>query len=118
MNIIGKRYWFFLLSAIIIIPGIISLAVSGLKYGIDFKSGTNLTMHFVPNVEESKLREGLTNLGYGNAEVQQMATGDFLVRVQEVSTDERQRLTAGLGTALSSNVTIPDYPFSPPVVSG
>ena len=31
INIIGKRYWFFLISAIVIVPGIISLIVFGLK---------------------------------------------------------------------------------------
>jgi preprotein translocase subunit SecF len=41
-NIIGKRYWFFLLSAIVIVPGTISLAVWHLKLGPDFTGGTEL----------------------------------------------------------------------------
>lgn len=40
MNIISRKNWFFLLSAIAIIPGIISLILSGLKLSIDFTGGT------------------------------------------------------------------------------
>lgn len=42
LNIIGKRYWFFLLSALIIVPGVISLAINGLKLGPDFTGGTEM----------------------------------------------------------------------------
>jgi preprotein translocase subunit SecF len=46
MNIIGKRYWFFGLSLLIIIPGIIALALGGLKPSIDFTGGTMLEILF------------------------------------------------------------------------
>ncbi|MBI4301283.1 MAG: protein translocase subunit SecF, partial [Chloroflexi bacterium] len=43
LDVIGKRYWYFLLSALIIIPGLISLAIPpGLKMGIEFSSGTSM----------------------------------------------------------------------------
>ena len=38
-DIVGKRFWFFLISAAVILIGIISLAVFGLKAGIEFSSG-------------------------------------------------------------------------------
>lgn len=41
-DIIGKRYWFFLLSALVIVPGVISLAVWHLKLSPDFTGGTEL----------------------------------------------------------------------------
>jgi len=42
MNIIGKRYLFFALSLIIIIPGLIILAVNGLPLALDFTGGSLL----------------------------------------------------------------------------
>ncbi|MGI8587898.1 MAG: protein translocase subunit SecF [Chloroflexia bacterium] len=39
-DIVGKRYLYFLLSLLIIIPGTISLLLFGLKVGIDFTGGT------------------------------------------------------------------------------
>jgi preprotein translocase subunit SecF len=44
VDIVGKRYWYFLLSLIIIIPGAISLVVGGLKLGTDFTGGTEFTI--------------------------------------------------------------------------
>src|SRR5262245_20430102 len=39
IDLVGKRYIFFLISLIVIIPGIVSLLISGLKVGIDFTGG-------------------------------------------------------------------------------
>jgi len=46
MNIIGKKYWYFLLSLVIIVPGIISLILWGLNLSIDFTGGSKLTLAF------------------------------------------------------------------------
>jgi preprotein translocase subunit SecF len=44
LNIVGKRYYYFLLSLIIIIPGTLSLIFNGLKLGTDFTGGTEVTL--------------------------------------------------------------------------
>ena len=48
IDIIGKRYWFFLISGIAILLSIIFLAVFGLKPGLEFSSGSSLTISFTP----------------------------------------------------------------------
>jgi len=45
MNILGKRYWFFLVSLLIIIPGLV-LAIVGLPLSIDFTGGSLLEVTF------------------------------------------------------------------------
>lgn len=42
MNIIGKKYWYFAISLIVIIPGLISLLLWGLNLSIDFTGGSRL----------------------------------------------------------------------------
>lgn len=44
MDIIGKKYFYFLLSLIVIIPGVISLLLFGLNLSIDFTGGTMITV--------------------------------------------------------------------------
>ena len=44
LNIIGRRNWFFALSLIIIVPGIISMATKHFALGIDFAGGTEFTI--------------------------------------------------------------------------
>jgi preprotein translocase subunit SecF len=58
MNILGKRYLFFALSLIIILPGLILLAVNGMPLSIDFEGGSLLEVRFengtLPSTEAIK----------------------------------------------------------------
>ena len=74
-DFVGKRYWFFLLSALVIVPGVISLAIVHLKPGVDFKSGTSITVGFDENVtvSEDDLRAEMSDLGYTDSLVQSIS---------------------------------------------
>ncbi len=56
MNIIGKKYWFFIISTIIIIPGLISLFLYGLNLSIEFTGGSRLTLTFEKNVTDKQIQ--------------------------------------------------------------
>jgi preprotein translocase subunit SecF len=119
IDLVGKRNWFFLISAIVIIPGIISLAVFGLKPGVDFSSGTAVTLHFGKTVELGQLRQQLTGLGYDQAIVQPAGEGDFFIRLPEMSTDQTTKLKDNLQTGLDTTLTISSlYTVSPIVAAG
>ncbi|TAK34748.1 MAG: protein translocase subunit SecF [Chloroflexota bacterium] len=91
VNLVGKRYWFFLVSLLIIVPGLISLAIPpALKVGIDFTSGSMMTMQFAdPSaVSQSDLRAELTTLGHGEAVIQR--SGDqWLIRTGNLDPEQR-----------------------------
>jgi preprotein translocase subunit SecF len=55
MNIIGKKYWYFLFSLIIIIPGIISLVFFGLNLSIEFTGGSRLTLAFPKEISINQI---------------------------------------------------------------
>src|SRR4051812_13265836 len=40
IDIVGRRYMFFAISLLVIIPGLLALGIWGLKLGIDFTGGT------------------------------------------------------------------------------
>lgn len=46
LNLIGKRYYYFAFSLLLIIPGLIILAVNGLPLAIDFTGGSLLELQF------------------------------------------------------------------------
>ncbi|MFC2010426.1 protein translocase subunit SecF, partial [Chloroflexota bacterium] len=50
-NVIGKRLWFFLIAGVVILVCVISLAVFGLKMGVEFSSGSVMTVDFEQGVE-------------------------------------------------------------------
>jgi len=119
IDLVGKRNWFFIISAIVIIPGIISLVVFGLKPGVDFSSGTAMTLHFDKEVELSQLRQELISLGYDKAIVQPAGEGDFFVRLPEISAEETTKLKESLETGLDTKITISSlYSVSPVVAKG
>src|ERR1700730_5916861 len=84
-DFVRNRRFFYLLSGILLIPGIISLLLpGGLNPGIDFTSGTIMTVQFEQPVDQNKLREDFAKLGHSEAIVQQSSSGDntFVIRTR------------------------------------
>ena len=88
LDIVGKRGWYFLISALIIVPGLVSMIVSpgwitgnsGLKAGIDFSSGSVMNVTFRQPVEEDDIRERMDELGHTEALIQRIGGTNFFVR--------------------------------------
>jgi preprotein translocase subunit SecF len=95
-NIIGKRFWYFLISGIIILIGIISLATFGLPSGIEFSSGSMLTVSFEQPVDYAQFKEEITNLGYTDAIIQRTGAGDYLIRTHELTDEDKTNLESAL----------------------
>jgi preprotein translocase subunit SecF len=83
MNIIGRRYWFFGLSLLIIVPGLIALAMGGLRPSIDFTGGTILEIQFasgvapaIPDVRAALSDVKMTDTGesLGNVQIQTISS--------------------------------------------
>src|SRR5438477_8417326 len=83
-DFVRNRRMFYLLSAALLVPGIISLVLpGGLNPGIDFTSGTIMTIQFDRPVDSNKVRDEFAQLGHSEAIVQQ-SSGDntFIVRTR------------------------------------
>jgi len=116
IDFVGKKQWFFLISAIAIIVAVISLAVFKLQPGTDFAGGTSTTLHFTPQVEQGQLRQEFTNLGHAEAIIQKSGD-DFFVRLKEISPQETEALTKSLETRLGGVVTVRDYNTVSPYIA-
>jgi preprotein translocase subunit SecF len=71
INWMGKAKYFFALSGILLLVGWGAILFNGgMKYGIDFRGGTDVDVRFAksPNIDE--LRNGLRAQGLGNSEIQ------------------------------------------------
>ncbi len=85
MNIVGKRRWFYLLSAIILIPSIISLIIPpSLFLGIEFTGGSTISVAFQEDVAEQDVRDVLSRLDHAEAIVQPSGGGEFFIRVSRL----------------------------------
>jgi preprotein translocase subunit SecF len=95
-DFVGKRPWFFLLSALIIIVGLISLGVGGAPLGIDFTSGILLGVEFGESVTQEQLEERLSRLGHDEATIQNTGGNSFLIRITELEEGERSTISKAL----------------------
>lgn len=116
-DITGKRFRFYLISGIVILVGIIFLAASGLKPGIEFSSGSMLTMNFEQKVEQNELRTELADLGYPNAIIQVTGGGDFLIRTSELTGADKTALENALIARFGTATEMEFYSVSPMIAA-
>jgi len=116
IDFVGKKRWFFLISAIVIILGIVSLAIFGLRPGVDFSGGTAMTLQFNSPVEQSQLRQELADLGHDEATAQKAGDSSFIIRLREIPRGEADELVEKLGGRLGRQVEITDYYLASPTV--
>lgn len=125
MDFVSKRYWFILVSAIVLLPGIVFLIITpGLKAGIDFTGGSGLTLEFADPVAQSALRSELTALGHPDATVQRQRSIEgtegttYFIRTKELDEEQKNALVESLKTSLSPNgVTVQSFELVSPVIA-
>lgn len=97
LNIIATRKWWFALSALVLLPGLLSIFLQGFNLGIDFTGGTLLDLKFSRPVTVAEVRQGLTPHGLDNSIIQtaadesaQGAQKAVLIRTKVLSEEERR----------------------------
>jgi preprotein translocase subunit SecF len=115
-DIIGKRFRFFLISGGVILIGIISLLTFGLKTGIEFSSGSLLTVDFEQDVKQDELKVALADLGHDNVIIQRTGAGDYLIRTRELSAEDKGELEDGLEARFGA-LTEPEFSSVSPMIA-
>ncbi len=84
LDLVGKRNLWFMLSALFLIPGLISLAIHGLDQGIDFTGGTNWDLQFEGTVDTDEVSQILSDNGYSDNIVQLADENVVVIRMAEL----------------------------------
>lgn len=90
INIIGKKYWYFLISLVVIIPGIISLILFGLNLSVEFTGGSNLTLAFPSKVSSANVKTISTVFSQNKIKIQGIATSGNQVLIKSQPVDQNQ----------------------------
>lgn len=90
MDIIGKKYLYFLISLIVIIPGIISLMVWGLRLSIDFAGGSRLILSYPKTVNQQTLKEIKDVFNQEKIEISSIQTSDKQVFIRSSEIDQKK----------------------------
>jgi preprotein translocase subunit SecF len=108
MNIVGRRYWFFALSALVILPGLIGLALWGLPRAIDFTGGSLLELRFGASGRPSadQVVAVYQEFGIGDVLVQNAGENEMLIRSKAVEDAARADLLAEIQDRFGADVTV------------
>ena len=119
LNIIGKRYYFFVVSLILIVPGMIILATSGLPFSIDFTGGSYLEVAI--NSGNLPQSTDVVNLyaDFGITDVQVQPSGDnmLIIRSQFMDDDTRNKVVAALSDLVGEEVEVLRFDSVGPSIS-
>jgi len=107
MNILGKRYFFFGVSLLLIIPGLIIMFTSGIPLSIDFTGGSLLEVKFAnQSPETTEIYTVYDDVGIEDVQVQTTDAGSYVIRSQFLNNENRDQVLAALGDAIGEATII------------
>ncbi len=107
INLLGKRYYFFLLSLLIIIPGMVVLAVKKFPLSIDFTGGTLLEVQFEKQTPQpAEVIAVYQDLGVEDVLAQTTSEGTIVARSSFLDDNVRSKIVDELSKELNQKVTI------------
>ena len=102
-DIAGHRKIWFLISALVIIPGLFCMAVRGFNFGIDFTGGTIIDLKFDQPVTIAEVRQSLAPYGLEGSTIQLsgaeagVTSGEnVMIRTSDMEEEERKEVMASL----------------------
>ena len=124
IDFIGKRKYAYMISAFLTVASLISIAVNGFKYGIDFTGGRNYVVKFDQPIDATKVEQSLAKFfqtedgkysaveakTFGNDNQLKIST-DYLIDDSSLNADQtiEQKLYEGLKSSLPADLTLQQF---------
>ena len=106
-NLVQKRRWYFIISACLIVPGLIAMIYSGItigspfRLGIDFSGGSLLQLGYQAPVTLEQAQQAVADAGYPDAVIQIVDGGSSIsIRTKPMQVEQKEALKAQLSTSL------------------
>jgi preprotein translocase subunit SecF len=108
IDIVKRRYLYFGISLLVIIPGMLALIGWGLPLAIDFRGGSLLDIRFntgaVP--QPAQVSELYTANGFNDSIVQTTGNNGLIIRSSEMTDAQRNQLVSAMETAFNATITV------------
>lgn len=108
MNILGKRYYFFAFSLLLIVPGLLLLAANGLPLSIDFTGGSLFELRFDSgkSLSTAEIIGIYERAGIDDAQVTTTDKGTLIIRSSFLTNEVRDEILTNMEEASGSQVEI------------
>ena len=107
INIVKRRYLYFAISLIVILPGIAALIVWGLPAGIDFSGGSLLEIRFnsaLPEIEP--VLDTLSGFGFSDAKIQTAGSDKLIIRTKVMDEGTLASVLAEIETEFKADIEL------------
>jgi len=108
LDILGKRYLFFAISLLLIVPGLIVMAIWGMPLSIDFQGGTLLNISFasgnIPSTDQ--VVSAYNELGITDAKPTTSGTDAMQIRSSFMDENQLASLVDNLEAATGDTITV------------
>lgn len=115
-HFVKHRKIFYILSLLIILPGIISLAMQGMNWGIDFSSGSIMEVRFAGEVHVDQVRNVVAQQGFEAGRIQQSEGNDFIIRTTKLTQQDSAKIMEAFNSSIG-NATLLRNEFVDPIIS-
>lgn len=97
LRIVQRRILWLVVSAIILIPGLVFLFLGGLKLGTDFTGGALVQLRFVQTrPSAAEMTTAIESLPFGSPTIQQVGEASALIRLRELKPKEHADFIAAM----------------------
>ena len=109
MDLIGKKKFDFIknrriayiISAVIILIGLISIIFQGFNLGIDFAGGSLIQIRFDKSISVTEVRSVLSEFNLSQSTIQNLSGNEFVIRTEKIGPEQRK----GILSAFRENLT-------------
>jgi preprotein translocase subunit SecF len=107
MNIVKRRYLYFAISLVVIIPGLIALLVWGFPLAIDFTGGSLLDVTFSGQAPEpAQILSVYDQFGLGDSQVQSSGQQGVIIRSKDMSEDMKTQIVDAMQQKFNQTITV------------
>lgn len=96
MNWMRFKWLYFLLSALILVPGMISLILFGLQPAIDFTGGSLLELRMESLLDINEVEQLLIDQGFEVSSIQASGENQILIRLQPIEKEEADQIKVAI----------------------
>lgn len=119
IGFVRHRKWWYTGSAVVLVICVLSIALRGFNFGVDFKGGNSFQFP-TGSASVTQVTNAADKSGIGIESVQQVGRGssaNFIIKTGQLSTKQADKLKSTLADQLGDEISVKSKPLSPNDIS-
>ena len=111
IDIVKRRYLYFAISLLVIVPGMLGMLVWGFPLAIDFTGGSLLDVQFTSGTvpQPAQITALYEANGLHDAVVQTRGTNGLIIRTEDMTDAQRNQLVSAMETQFNTTITVQSF---------